>query len=398
MDKNLPKMMGFEAEGAAAIVKGERIMYPETLATAIRIGNPASWKYAEAARDESNGMINFVTDDEIVAAYKLIASSKGVLAEPASAASVAGLIKVKDQIKSGSKIVCILTGNGLKDPDNAIKYGNADVKKTSSELNDILKAMKEGKKVIAMIAPAIAGQFPGNIYQLKSAIKKAGFTDVYEVAQGADITAHNEAEEFLERMEAAHDEANKWLDEWVNEGGYDATEHEGEEEHKVQNFMTTSCCPAYVKATKVHVPEIEKFVSHTGSPMRYIAEIARQRFADAKIVFVGPCLGKRIEAENDPNVDYVLVFQDILAMFNAKGIDINSLEADSMEDETSLQSRRYAISGGVAGAVANLVEGKAEYKPFAINGLIKDVVNAVKIPVMKPIKKIIANFKKRMYN
>ena len=139
--KELPKMMGFEAEGAAAIVKGERIMKPETLATAIRIGNPASWKQAEAARDESNGMINFVTDDEIVQAYKLIASTEGVLAEPASAASVAGLIKVKDQTKSGSKIVCILTGNGLKDPDNAIKYSNADVKKTSAELNDILKVM-----------------------------------------------------------------------------------------------------------------------------------------------------------------------------------------------------------------------------------------------------------------
>jgi len=136
-----PKMMGFEAEGAAAIVKGQRILNPETLATAIRIGNPASWQKAEAARDESNGMINFVTDEEIVHAYKLIASCEGVLAEPASAASVAGLIKVKDQVKSGSKIVCILTGNGLKDPDNAIKYSNADVKKTSSDINDILKVM-----------------------------------------------------------------------------------------------------------------------------------------------------------------------------------------------------------------------------------------------------------------
>lgn len=136
-----PKMMGFEAEGAAAIVKGERIMNPETLATAIRIGNPASWEKAEAARDESNGMINFVTDDEIVKAYKLIASTEGVLAEPASAASVAGLIKVKEQVKEGSKIVCILTGNGLKDPDNAIKYSNADVKKTSSDITDILKIM-----------------------------------------------------------------------------------------------------------------------------------------------------------------------------------------------------------------------------------------------------------------
>lgn len=137
----LPKMMGFEAEGAAAIVKGERIMNPETIATAIRIGNPASWKFAEAARDESNGMINFVTDEEIVKAYKLIASCEGVLAEPASAASVAGLIKFKEQVKEGSKIVCILTGNGLKDPDNAIKYSNDEVKKTSSDLTDILRAM-----------------------------------------------------------------------------------------------------------------------------------------------------------------------------------------------------------------------------------------------------------------
>lgn len=139
--KELPKMMGFEAEGAAAIVKGERIMNPETVATAIRIGNPASWKFAEAARDESNGMINYVTDEEILKAYKLIASCEGVLAEPASAASVAGLIKVKGTVKSGSKIVCILTGNGLKDPDNAIKYANDEVKKTSADMTDILRAM-----------------------------------------------------------------------------------------------------------------------------------------------------------------------------------------------------------------------------------------------------------------
>ena len=79
--------------------------------------------------------------NEIIKAYNLIASTEGVLAEPASAASVAGLIKIKNQVKEGSKIVCILTGNGLKDPDNAIKYSNADVKKTSSDLNDVLKAM-----------------------------------------------------------------------------------------------------------------------------------------------------------------------------------------------------------------------------------------------------------------
>src|SRR5574344_303681 len=139
--KALPKMMGYEAEGSAAIVRGERIMNPETLATAIRIGNPASWTKAEAARDESNGMINFVTDEEIVKAYKLIASTEGVFAEPASAASVAGLIQAhkKGIVKEGSDIVCVLTGNGLKDPDNAIKFANAEVKKSSANLDDVLK-------------------------------------------------------------------------------------------------------------------------------------------------------------------------------------------------------------------------------------------------------------------
>lgn len=141
--KNLPKMMGFEAEGSAAIVRGERIMNPETLATAIRIGNPASWKQAEAARDESCGKIGCVSDEKIVEAYKLLASTEGVLCEPASAASVAGLIQAyKDnQVIPNSTVVCVLTGNGLKDPDNAIKYSNSDVKKASAELSDVLKVM-----------------------------------------------------------------------------------------------------------------------------------------------------------------------------------------------------------------------------------------------------------------
>ncbi len=139
----LPKMMGYEAEGSAAIVRGERIMKPETLATAIRIGNPASWKQAEAARDESNGEISCVCDEKIVEAYKLIASTEGVLAEPASAASVAGLIKAhkEGKVKEGSDIVCILTGNGLKDPDNAIKFSNSDVKKASANMSEVLKVM-----------------------------------------------------------------------------------------------------------------------------------------------------------------------------------------------------------------------------------------------------------------
>ena len=139
--KELPMMMGYEAEGSAAIVRNERIMNPETLATAIRIGNPASWDKAVADRDESKGTIGCVTDEKIVEAYKLIASCEGVFAEPASAASVAGLIQAHEKglVKAGSDIVCVLTGNGLKDPDNAIKFANAEVQKASAEYKDVLK-------------------------------------------------------------------------------------------------------------------------------------------------------------------------------------------------------------------------------------------------------------------
>ncbi|MFC4736406.1 threonine synthase [Bacillus daqingensis] len=118
----LPQMRGFEAEGSAAIVQNKVIDQPETLATAIRIGNPASWDKAVNAASASGGAIDFVTDDEIVAAYKLLAREEGVFAEPASAASVAGLIKQIEsgEIKKGSRVVSVLTGNGLKDPNTAI--------------------------------------------------------------------------------------------------------------------------------------------------------------------------------------------------------------------------------------------------------------------------------------
>ena len=116
-------------------------MHPETIATAIRIGNPASWKKAEAARDESKGTIDMVSDEKILEAYNLLASLEGVFCEPASAASVAGLIKLKDEIVPNSKIVCILTGNGLKDPDCAIKNAVSKVQKTSADIKDIVKLM-----------------------------------------------------------------------------------------------------------------------------------------------------------------------------------------------------------------------------------------------------------------
>jgi len=146
---NLPKMLGFQAEGAAPIVRGHPIQNPETLATAIRIGNPASWKSAEKARDESGGLIDLVSDDEIMEAYKMLAAKEGIFAEPASAASVAGLLKLsrnnyfkkQESIPANRvvNIVCILTGHGLKDPDRAIK----SVKQPKLVKPDLKAVLKE---------------------------------------------------------------------------------------------------------------------------------------------------------------------------------------------------------------------------------------------------------------
>jgi threonine synthase len=131
----LPRMFGFEAAGAAALVHNRVFENPETIATAIRIGNPASWNLAVSAVEESNGLFDEVSDEEIVAAYKKVAASEGIFAEPASCASIAGVMKSlqKGKIEKGSKIVAVLTGNGLKDPDTAIQSSFVDVKKLPND-------------------------------------------------------------------------------------------------------------------------------------------------------------------------------------------------------------------------------------------------------------------------
>jgi len=126
---NLPKMMGFQAAGAAPIIMGHPIKRPKTIATAIRIGNPANWDGAIQARDESGGVIETVTDDEIIAAYKLLARHEGIFCEPASAASLAGVLKMRKEeiLKGGETVVCTLTGHGLKDPDVAINSSDRPI-------------------------------------------------------------------------------------------------------------------------------------------------------------------------------------------------------------------------------------------------------------------------------
>lgn len=139
----LPKMWGFQAAGAAPIVRGHPVENPQTVATAIRIGNPASLKGALAAREESGGLIDEVTDEEIIEAYRFLASREGLFCEPASAASVAGLIKAarKGLLQAGQTVVCTLTGHGLKDPDTATKIHRLPTA-VKPDMEAVLKAME----------------------------------------------------------------------------------------------------------------------------------------------------------------------------------------------------------------------------------------------------------------
>lgn len=141
----LPRMMGFEAEGAAPIVRGYPIEKPETIASAIRIGNPASWESAVRARDESGGEIGMISDEDIIAAYRLIARTEGIFCEPASAVGVAGVIKKAPSgfFRPGDRVVCTLTGHGLKDPDTALSQVS-DVVEIPASLEKLAEILEVG--------------------------------------------------------------------------------------------------------------------------------------------------------------------------------------------------------------------------------------------------------------
>ena len=138
LSEKLPMMWGFQAAGAAPIVRGEKVHNPSTIATAIRIGNPASWESALIARDDSSGLIDSVTDDEILISYQKIAKEEGIFGEPACAAPIAGLLKKKKEGHNfaGQNIVCVVTGSGLKDPDTALSI-EADKIEASKNIEEI---------------------------------------------------------------------------------------------------------------------------------------------------------------------------------------------------------------------------------------------------------------------
>ena len=218
-----------------------------------------------------------------------------------------------------------------------------------SQMIDVLRKIKETEqKVVAMVAPAVMGQFAGTINNLVGALKQLGFDDVIEVAVGADVTTQREAAEFVERME------------------------EG------QKFMTTSCCPAYFRAAHIHIPELAPYVSSTKTPMYYTAELVKQDNPDCLTVFVGPCLAKRMEAESDPNTDYVITFEELSAIFDAAEIKVAEAPAEELTKISHAQGRIYPISGGVAGAVASLVGDKVELRLERVDGLNKDSMKLLK--------------------
>ena len=190
-----------------------------------------------------------------------------------------------------------------------------------SQVFDVLQKIREGEKVVAIVAPAILGQFSTSIEQVYGAFKLMGFHDVLEVAEGAMVTTEKEGHELLEK---------------IAEG---------------QAFMTTSCCPSYIELVNKHVPEMEQYVSSTRSPMYYTARIAKEKYPDAKVVFVGPCIAKRKEAQRDEEVDYVMTFDEIGALMEAYDINTEFVQPHVMEVATVREAQGFAQAGGVMGAV-----------------------------------------------
>ncbi len=232
---------------------------------------------------------------------------------------------------------CIFCGNCMRNcPFGAMM--------DKSQLVDVMAHMlkKRGKKkVVAMYAPAIAAQFRVKPGQLEAALMQAGFDRVWEVAVGADVCADNEAKEFEERMARG------------------------------DKLMTTSCCPAYVRAVRVHVPELAPCISETKTPMHYTAEIAKKADPGCIAVFIGPCLAKRREGLDDKLVDYVLSIEEIGALLMAKNIDIASLEPAPLSIIPTASGRNFATSGGVAESVKIRLHDQSILRPAVINGLNK---------------------------
>lgn len=191
-----------------------------------------------------------------------------------------------------------------------------------SQVFDILNGIKDkNQRMVALVAPAVLSQFETTLENVYGALKEIGFDAVVEVALGADETTRRESAELVEKLE------------------------EG------QPFMTTSCCPSYIQLAEKHIPELKPYISTTRSPMYYAAQIAKERYPDAKTVFVGPCIAKRREAQYTETVDYVMTFEELGSIFDGMEIDVKNVSPLRLDKEAYLESHGYGQTGGVSGAV-----------------------------------------------
>ena len=220
-----------------------------------------------------------------------------------------------------------------------------------SQIIDILSAMKRGEKLVAMVAPAADHQFPGTVEQLLAACVKVGFSDVIEVALGAEKTTSHETAEFLERME-----------------------------RNPNTFMTTSCCPAYVNLVGKHIPELVEHVSLTPSPMVYAHEMVRAADPSVKTVFIGPCVAKRSEAKRK-GVDFVLSFEELGALLAGRQIDILACEPHPVKRPAVAAARNFARSCGVTEAV--LAETTAKLPGFTLSAKQIDGIDRKTASILK---------------
>ncbi|MGQ1787558.1 MULTISPECIES: monomeric [FeFe] hydrogenase [unclassified Saccharicrinis] len=217
-----------------------------------------------------------------------------------------------------------------------------------SQVLQLAKTLKSQEETVAMVAPAILGQFKASAEQILGALKAIGFTHIIEVAEGADITAKNETEEWIETVQ------------------------------KNDPFLTSSCCPAHTLLSEKHIKTLQPLVSHTKSPMIYTAHIAKKKFPNAKRVFIGPCLAKRHEASASGEIDFVMTFEELNSFFTAYEIDFATIENVTLGSNISAEARGFALSGGVAQAIKNSVPNGYAFKEFLIDGLHKKNIKLLK--------------------
>jgi [FeFe] hydrogenase (group B1/B3) len=224
-----------------------------------------------------------------------------------------------------------------------------------SQILDVLKHLQRGTRIAAMIAPSIVGQFTATLPQIVSALKTLGFTYVVEVALGADKTAEIESAEFVERMQRG------------------------------DKLMGTSCCPAYMEAVKKHAQAFTPYVSQAKTPMAYTAEMVKATFPEAIRVFIGPCVAKKHEGLFNAEIDYVLTFEELSSLFDARGIVVEQGDTNVELDirPATKIGRGFPVSGGVAHAISVKAQGTVEVKPVYINGFTRQNVKWLNVYARK---------------